>query len=177
MSEAAGHLEAVGEFADELRSRGLQPILIGGMALVVLGSRRVTRDFDFVIPAPGDRLREVVGLLYGRGLELVSRLNKDGEVTATIAHRRVATSRLQIDRPETAHFYNSRTGLRIDLLFDFPVPAATLVERAARVRIGRHILYVASARDLLDLKRIAAANRESPGDAEDLAFLERQLAE
>jgi hypothetical protein len=28
---------------------------VGGMALVILGSRRVTRVFDFVIPHPGPR--------------------------------------------------------------------------------------------------------------------------
>ena len=28
---------------------GLEPVLVGGMALVVLGSRRVTRDYDLVV--------------------------------------------------------------------------------------------------------------------------------
>jgi hypothetical protein len=42
------------------------------------------------------------------------------------------------------------------------------------VRIGRHALQVASESDLLELKKIAAANRQRPGDAEDIAFLERR---
>jgi hypothetical protein len=33
---------------------GLEPVLVGEMALVVLGSRRVTRDFDLVIARPGE---------------------------------------------------------------------------------------------------------------------------
>ena len=40
---------------------------------MVLGSRRVTRDFDFVISHPGDRLARTIGLFYDRGCELVSR--------------------------------------------------------------------------------------------------------
>jgi hypothetical protein len=55
-------------------SGGFEPVLVGGMALVVLGSRRVTRDFDFVIAHPGNRLARMIELLYDRGLELVSRL-------------------------------------------------------------------------------------------------------
>ena len=72
------HLDTVGEVVEELRALGLEPVLVGGMALVVLGSRRVTRDFDFVIAHPGDRLASTIDLFYDRGLELVSRLNDVG---------------------------------------------------------------------------------------------------
>lgn len=175
MPDPGDHLESVGKLATALSRLQLQPILVGGMALVVLGSRRVTRDFDFVISHPGERFDEVVRVLYEGGLELVSRVNADGEATATITNPRVASSRLRIDRPETASFYNPDTGLRVDLLFDFPIAAATLAQRAVRARIGTHFLHVADERDLLELKKIAAANRQAPGDVEDIAFLERRL--
>jgi hypothetical protein len=142
------------------------------MALVVLGSRRVTRDFDFVIAHPGDRLARTIGLFYDRGLDLVSRLNKSGEVIATISNRRVAAIRLRVDAPASAYFFNAGTGLRVDLLFDFPIPAAELAARAMRTTIRAHVFDVASEQDLLRLKRIAKAKRSAPGDAEDIAFLE-----
>jgi hypothetical protein len=176
MPEPADHLDTVVELAAGLRALGLAPVLVGGMALVVLGSRRVTRDFDLVISAPGPRLANLVGLMYDRGLELGSRLAQDGNVAATIANRRVAASRLRVDAPPTAYFYNPTTGLRVDLLFDFPISAATLAERSTRVRIGRHGLRVASESDLLQLKKTAAARRQAPGDAEDIAFLEHWRA-
>ncbi len=174
-TDPGDHLQVVGALAAALQRLGLDPILVGGMALVVLGSRRVTRDFDFVVAAPGNRLSELVARVYDHDLELVSRFNEDGEVTATIANRRVAVSRLEIDRPPTAYFYNPRTGLRVDLLFDFPIAAATLAKRAPRVRVGAHTLHVADERDLLELKKLAVADRDAPGDAEDIAFLERRL--
>jgi hypothetical protein len=175
MPDPADHLASVGKLASALARLQLQPILVGGMALVVLGSRRVTRDFDFVVAHPGERVDEVVRVFYDGGLELVSRLNADGQATATITNPQVASSRLRIDRPETASFFNTKTGLRVDLLFDFPIAAATLARRAVRARIGAHVLDVADERDLLELKSIAAANRQAPGDAEDIAFLERRL--
>jgi hypothetical protein len=175
VTDPGGHLPAVGTLAAALQRLGLDPILVGGMALVVLGSRRVTRDFDFVVTTPGDRLSELMALIYDHGLELVSRLNENGEVTATIANRKVAVSRLEIDRPPTAYFYDPRSGLRVALLFDFPIAAATLAKRAARVRIGAHTLRVADERDLLQLKKLAVADRDAPGDAEDVAFLERRI--
>jgi len=172
MPDPVDHLQAVGDIVGGLRDLGLDPVLVGGMALVVLGSRRVTRDFDFVIAHPGDRLARTIAIFYDRGLELASRVNDVGQVIATIASRRVAAVRLRLDAPASAYFFNAKTGLRVDLLFDFPIPAATLAERATRTKVRAHVFHVASEEDLLRLKRLVKAERSAPGDAEDIAFLE-----
>jgi hypothetical protein len=172
VKDAAGLLDDAGRIVTALTRLGLEPILVGGMALVTLGSRRVTRDFDFVIAAPGDRLEALVDVFYDRGLELAARVNDSGEITATIDNRRVAHVRLRLDAPSSAYFSHPKTGLRMDLLFDFPVPALQLAARATRITVSAYGLLVASEDDLLNLKRIARANRVSPGDAEDIAFLE-----
>jgi hypothetical protein len=174
--DVASHLDDVDAVVRALSDLGLEPVLVGGMALVILGSRRVTRDFDFVIASPGERLQSLVDVLYDRGLELASRVNREGEVTATIDSRRVAAVRLRLDAPSSAYFLNPETGLRIDLLFDFPVPAATLAKRATRTKIRARVLRVASESDLLRLKKIARDNRVSAGDAEDIAFLDARRA-
>jgi hypothetical protein len=168
----ASHLGVVAEIARQLSELGLLPVLVGGMALVLLGSRRVTRDFDFVVELPGDRLAGTVDVFYDRGLELAARLNEAGDVTATISNRRVAGSRLRLDHPESAFFYNAATGLRIDVLFDFPVPARELATRSVPARTPAGVLRVASEVDLLRLKQIAYAKRALATDAQDIAFLE-----
>jgi hypothetical protein len=172
MPEPVDHLHAVGGIVRGLRALDLEPVLVGGMALVVLGSRRVTRDFDFVIGHPGDRLERTIDLLYDHGLELASRLNEMGDVISTIGNRKVAAIRLRLDAPRSAYFFNTETGLRVDLLFDFPIPAEKLVQRAIRIRIRSHAFTIASEEDLLRLKRMARAARSAPGDVEDIAFLE-----
>jgi hypothetical protein len=113
-----------------------------------------------------------VAILYGRGLELAARVNEAGDVVATIDNQRVASSRLRIDAPTTAYFFNPVTRLRIDLLFDFPIPAAELMKTATTMKVRSRVLRVASEADLLQLKRLAKAGRSSAGDAEDIAFLE-----
>ena len=84
MKDAAGLLDDAGRIVAALTELGLEPVLVGGMALVTLGSRRVTRDFDFVVAAPGDRLGAVVDVFYDDGLELAARVNDAGDITATI---------------------------------------------------------------------------------------------
>ena len=167
------HLDTVGEIVEGLRRLGLRPVLVGGMALVVLGSRRVTRDFDFLVKDPGDRRDDLLGQFYDRGIELASRLNENGDVVATIVNRTVAATRLRLDAPESVRFFNEQTGLRIDLLFDYPVRADEVARAATRVTIRSHRFEVASPADLLRLKRIARETRSFAGDAEDIAFLER----
>ena len=175
MDGSGSHLEAVGRVARALTDAGFEPVLVGGMALVILGSQRVTRDFDFVITHPREHLETVVNVLYDHGLELVSRFSDVGEVTATLANRRVAVSRIRLDRPASVHFFNPKSRLRIDLLFDFPVPAATLAEHATRTKVRSYFMRVASEADLLHLKKIARAKRAAPGDAQDIAFLEARV--
>jgi hypothetical protein len=162
----------VSEITGQLAALGLQPVLVGGMALVLLGSRRVTRDFDFVIEKPGERLAAALDVFYDRGLELAARLNEAGDVTATIGNRRVAATRLRMDQPESVFFYNAETGLRIDVLFDFPISARELAGRSVPARTPAGVLQVASEADLLLLKQIARSGRALATDEQDIAFLE-----
>jgi hypothetical protein len=173
---AESHLDTVGAIARALRDLGLEPVLVGGMALVVLGSRRVTRDFDFLICAPADRLERLLDVFYERGLQLAARVNDEGDVTSTIDSRRVAAARLRLDAPSSAYFYDADSGLRIDLLFDFPFPAADLARRATPMKIRSNMLLVASDADLLRLKTIARAARSSAADEHDIAFLRKRRA-
>src|SRR4030095_15603817 len=111
------------------------PVLVGGMALVILGSRRVTHDFDFVIARPDDRLKDVIAVFYPRGLAFASRVKHVGSVVLTIGRRRVAVRRLRIDAPVRAYFFNPATRLRVDLLFDFPILAAELMKTAPAMKV------------------------------------------
>jgi hypothetical protein len=172
MREPLDHLQTVGEIAQQLRALRLDPVLVGGMALVILGSRRVTRDFDFIVASPGDRLARALDIFYDRGFELASRVNDAGDVVATISSRKVAAARIRLDAPSSVYMFNVTTALRIDLLFDFPIAAAALAERSTSIAIRAHTVDVASEEDLLRLKQIARAARSAPGDAEDIAFLE-----
>ena len=168
MKEPTAHLDAVGSVVEALAGLGLTPVLVGGMALVVLGSRRVTRDFDLLIARPGEALGPLVEALYDRGRELASRVSAEGEVTATIGNRRVAAARLRLDAPASAYFVEPETGLRVDLLFDFPLPAAALARRATTFKVRSKSWCVAAEADLLRLKKLAKAG--GPRAADELKF-------
>ncbi|MBI4223892.1 MAG: hypothetical protein HY609_03080 [Deltaproteobacteria bacterium] len=175
MKESSDYIEAVGEIVGALEALGLTPVLIGGMALIILGSRRVTKDFDFLVPAEADKQEALLEIFYKRRFELASKVNKEGEIIRTIDNQKIAAVRLRLDSPSSAYFLNKKTGLRIDLLFDFHLPAREIAGRAKKKKIRSFTFYIASKKDLLRLKEIAYQDRSSPADAQDLEFLKKSI--
>jgi len=156
---------------DALEAAGFQPVLVGGMALVILGSRRVTQDFDFVVPRPAPSAAALVETMYRRGLALVTKFTPQGDVLRTVDNPKVAALKVDGEHPDSLPFFSRETGLRVDLLLDFPLSSRDLVGRSASVPVLSSHIRVASAPDLLRLKEIAHADRKSASDASDLEFL------
>jgi hypothetical protein len=174
MADEVDPLRRVVPLVSALEAKGLEPVLVGGMALVVLGSQRVTRDFDFLVSSRNLE-PDIVEAIYRHGYELVTKLNPAGEVARTIDSATVAAARLKLDKPQSVFFFDRHTGLRIDLLLDFPLPGRDIAGRASKIGTTTGTLRVASPEDLLRLKEIAYADRKSATDAHDLEFLRRML--
>jgi len=164
-------IAAVGELLNDLAPLRCEPTLVGGMALVTLGSPRVTKDFDFLVVEEAREQKVLVEVFYRHGFELVSRTDEHGNVLRTIDRQEVASARLRIDRPRSAYFYNRGLGLRVDLLFDFPIRAREVRKRSTRKTIQSYSLHIASKRDLIRMKEIAASARGLASDRQDLEFL------
>ena len=171
MPDSSPYLQQLGKLLPDLEEIGLQPVLVGGMALVILGSRRVTEDYDFVISQEGLNRKDLMKVFYRNGFELASKIDKNGAIIDTIDNQNVAAARMAIDTPASIYFLNKKTQLRIDLLFDFPLPAKELIRRAEKKKIQSCVFRVASKEDLLRLKEIANQDRNLATDAQDLEFL------
>lgn len=171
MPKPVDHFQEVGEIVTALNRLGLEPILVGGMALVIMGSRRVTRDFDFVITTPDTQIKEMFAIFYDRGFEMAAQVDAQGDISLTIDNPTVAAIRLKMDAPDSIFLINRKTGLRIDLLFDFPISAVELSKNAQPRKVNSQTITIASPKDLLRLKEIAQSARKSPGDAQDIEFL------
>ncbi len=166
-------LAQISRLLARLEAIGLTPIMVGGMALVVLGSRRVTQDLDFLISLPAASINDLAQVCYDAGFELASRLDEFGHIVRTIDNPRMAAMRIRLDQPESLFFLHPATQLRIDFLLDFPLPAADLLRNTRELTIRGHTFHIASTNDLLRLKKIAYRDRKFGADLQDIEFLQR----
>lgn len=173
MKQTPSYIVMVGEIIEALEQLCLSPVLVGGMALVILGSQRVTKDFDFLISKECLDFEKLLRAFYKKGFELASKVDERGNIVRTFDNLNIAKIRLQSDQPDSVYFLNRKTGLRIDLLFDFPLLARDLAARASRKKIRSYYFLIASKEDLLRLKHIAHQARASATDAQDLEFLSK----
>ena len=58
----------------ELDTLGYQATLIGGTALILLGSERVTKDADFLMIKSARDQRELIQAFYKHGFEIISKI-------------------------------------------------------------------------------------------------------
>jgi predicted nucleotidyltransferase len=176
-TDAGQYLGQIGQLLKAFKTIGVDPVLVGGMALVMLGSRRVTRDFDFLVAWSVELMEHMLKIFYQQGFQLAAKVDPEGEITHTLSNRRVAMARIRIDEPSSLYFLHGKSGLRVDLLLDFPVDTEAILARAQKMKVEGHLFYVASTEDLLALKRKAFADRQLSTDRDDIEFLQRALAE
>lgn len=156
-----------------LEAKGYESVLVGGMALVTMGSQRLTRDFDLLVPRRDPTAEDLVRAMYASDLELVTKFNAAGEVQRTVDVVGVAVTKVRAQELKSIPFFDWKTRLRVDLLLDFPVPAREVIQHAIRVTVKGGTLRIACREDLIRLKEIARRGRKSAGDAQDLEFLRR----
>ena len=164
-------IEKMLALVEAFESENLSPILVGGMALVLLGSQRITKDFDFVIARQDAVIETTVDIFYKHSFELISKFTPNREILRTIDNPKVASVRLKLDAPDSAFFFNKDLRMKVDVLIDFPIPAKELVSRAQKIKLRSTSIRIPCKEDLIRLKEIAYADRKSASDAQDLEFL------
>jgi Nucleotidyl transferase AbiEii toxin, Type IV TA system len=143
MSDLTSLESELGAIADELRARGKEFALVGGLAVSVRAEVRFTRDVDIAVVVADDAETE----------SLVLGLRESGyRPVASVEHEtmhRLATVRLLSPR-----------GIKVDLLTASSGIEREIVSHATNVELeGLPPLPVASAEDLLSVKVLAMSER------------------
>jgi Nucleotidyl transferase AbiEii toxin, Type IV TA system len=151
-----------GEILRRLTESGVDFVVIGGIAMLLHGSSRLTRDLDIVFAPDDANLRALGEVLIGlqsrlRGVEEVEELVPDHRTLANVQLLTLSTAIGWLDvhrRPEGAPPYES------------------LRRRAERMDLDGFQVLVASPDDLMAMKR-AAGRPVDLADLEELAAIKR----
>ena len=108
------------------------PVLVGGLALTLFGSDRVTFDTDIVIPSIKDlaAAKLLTNAMHKADFYYVNKFDDEENPIGWIDAPNVAASRIIIDKPKTIFFWNPDLEMKIDILLDFPLKTAELLATA-----------------------------------------------
>ncbi len=131
-------------------------MIIGGQAVLLYGTPRLTKDIDITLGTPVERLSDIVQLCNAAKLKILP--DKYQEFVAK-------TFVLPVE--------DRTSGIRVDFIFSFTPYEEQAIKRANKIIIGRtsvafasvedviiHKLFAGRARDLEDVKNVLLKNKK-----------------
>jgi hypothetical protein len=152
----------VEELLRRITAGGVDFVIIGGIAMVLLGSARLTRDLDIVF-APDEGNLEALGRVL---VALRARLREVDEDIPFIPDAAILRN-IQLLTLETGYGW-----LDVHRTVDGAPKYEALRRRAQRVDLGDFFVLVASPDDLVEMKS-AAGRAQDLADIEELEAIKR----
>jgi len=129
--------------ARELASAGLPYMIIGGQAVLLYGSPRLTLDIDITLGVSVDEMKRVLNTAEGMGLEIIPQ-----DIEAFVKRTFVLPAK------------DETTGIRIDLIFSFTPYEREAIERARPILFDDTPVLFASMEDVIIHKIFAGRPRD-----------------
>lgn len=123
-------------------------ILVGGIAVNLLGSLRSTADMDIILEMSDDNLRKTVTILKNNGYHIKQPLDPMGIVDK-------ATREYWINKKhmKAFNFYKENGLKEVDIIIDTPVSFEEAKKDILRIKSGNISIPVVSINNLIKMKR------------------------
>jgi predicted nucleotidyltransferase len=152
----------VEELLRRLTAGGVDFVIIGGIAMVLLGSARLTRDLDVVFAPDGGNLDAL-----GRVLVALDARLREVDEDILFAPDTATLRNVQLLTLETGYGW-----LDVHRTVDGAPKYEALRRRAERIDLGDFFVLVASPDDLVEMKS-AAGRAQDLADIEELEAIKR----
>lgn len=137
-------------------------VLVGGVALNLLGYMRATMDLDLLVEMSDENLGKIVRIMKKRGYVVRQPVDPMG-----IAEKKTRRSWIREKHMKAFNFYKDKELKEVDLIIESPVTFEQAVKEVKRIRLGDLTLPVISVDHLIQMKQKAAR----PDDLRDVEIL------
>jgi len=150
----------------EFNRRGIDYLVVGGLAVNFHGVPRMTYDIDVMVSLDPDNLLKLVDILSEWGYRPKVPINpKD------LADEAKRNSWIKEKGMKALNFYSEISPIgEIDLLFDSPLPYEALRQRAVTFELGEVRIPAVSIHDLIEMK-LRAGRKQDLSDVEHLKII------
>ncbi len=155
------------EILSEFQKQKVRYVLVGGIAVNLLGSLRSTADMDILVEMTDANLAKVVRILKKKGYRVKQPVDPMG----------IADSKLREDWIRNKHmkafnFYKEDEFKEVDIIIDSPVSFEEAKDDMVRVRSGDITIPVISIDNLIKMKK-AAGRSVDKLDMEELKKIKK----
>ena len=141
------------EILSEFQKQKVHYVIVGGLAINLLGSFRSTADLDILVEMEGKNLAKVVTILTRQGYRVKQPVDPMGIADAPTRRGWIKTKHMK-----AFNFYKEGEFKEVDIIIDSPVSFKQAARTVERVPCGRLTLPVISIDNLIKMK--TKANRD-----------------
>ncbi|MFH1441069.1 MAG: hypothetical protein ABIH18_03380 [Candidatus Omnitrophota bacterium] len=142
-------------------------IIVGGIAVNLLGSMRSTADLDILVEMSDDNLKKIVKIMSKYGYRV-----KQPVDPVKIADKKTREDWIKNKNMKAFNFYKKDELKEVDIIIESPVSFGQAGEDPVRIKIGNLILPVISINKLIKMKEKAGRTIDKL-DIEELKKIKR----
>ncbi len=136
------------EILREFQKQKVKYVLVGGIAVNLLGSLRSTADMDIVVEMSNDNLRRVVSILKRKGYHVKQPVDPMGIANEKIRHDWIHNKHMK-----AFNFYKEDELKEVDIIIESPVSYEEARKGALKIKIEDTVLPVISIDNLIKMKK------------------------
>lgn len=151
----------------EFQKNNVKYVLVGGIAVNLLGATRSTSDLDILVDMTDKNLAKIVTILKKKGYSVKQPVDPMG-----IADKKTRTDWIKNKHMKAFNFYKAGTFQEVDIIIESPVSFGQAQKSVKIIAVDDLKLPVISLANLIKMKK--AAGR--PVDRTDVSDLEKVWA-
>ncbi len=137
-----------GEILRAFQKQKVKYVLVGGIAVNLLGSLRSTADMDIVVKMSNDNLRKVVSILKKKGYHVKQPVDPMG-----IADKKIRHDWIHNKHMKAFNFYKEDELKEVDIIIESPVSYEEARNDALKIKVEGITLPVISIDNLIKMKK------------------------
>lgn len=141
------------EIFKEFKKQKVKYVIVGGIAVNLLGSLRSTADIDILVEMSDDNLRKIVTILKKKGYRV-----KQPVDPMKMADKKTREDWIKNKHMKAFNFYKEDGIKEVDIIIDSPVSFEEAKKRAIHIKSGNITLPVISIDNLIKMKRKTGRN-------------------
>lgn len=136
------------EVLREFQEQKVKFIIVGGIAVNLLGSLRSTADLDILVEMKDDNLRKIVGILKNKGYRVKLPIEPMGIADAALRQDWIKNKHMK-----AFNFYKEDELKEVDIIIDSPVSYNKAKKGISRIKVDGVVFPVISIDNLIEMKQ------------------------